>query len=381
MIDPLTQPGKKKDHSHPGRSLPAFFYAKIQTIQCVAILLILFAFPLYSGDLKIEGTCLFYGDNTEFSGPYREGETILGAYITSWLTFRPAPGISVRAGLIGNGRYGSDEFMEETDPILSFVYRKHRHELVIGSYFPESRHGFLDALQVSTLELTRPVERGFLWSFEGSRLRNRIFLNWQQINNSEQREIFDSGLITEWKANNFCEFSLQWHSWHQGGQLTSVGRVVNNNAGAVGISLTPDVSGTPFLRGCYLVSRTTKDPDYPKRPEDGSGTLFMAGFQLVTPVTIHALWFEGEDFHAFEGDPNYSSVGLDPTDYTPDREYGELGATARFSPGGETSASGELRFHWIDDRDPTVSFRFTVMAPFRFPLIDERTGHTGGNLP
>ena len=102
----------------------------------------------------------FYADNTEFFTPYRIGETILGAQFHTSLLMRPGRRTSIRLGAFGDQRSGSDEFLESPRPVVAFQYQSRTSTGTLGTVFPERRHGFLDALQVSTLESKQDPQRG-----------------------------------------------------------------------------------------------------------------------------------------------------------------------------------------------------------------------------
>ena len=65
----------------------------------------------------IDTDLLFYGDNTEFANPFREGETLLRR-LGPRLSRRGASTmrVTVRGGLFGLGRFGSHEFLEHAEP-------------------------------------------------------------------------------------------------------------------------------------------------------------------------------------------------------------------------------------------------------------------------
>ena len=62
---------------------------------------------------------LFYGDNTEFANPFRDGETLLGISGRIFLDVAFNDAVTVRGGVFGLGRFASHEFLEHAEPMVS----------------------------------------------------------------------------------------------------------------------------------------------------------------------------------------------------------------------------------------------------------------------
>src|SRR5205823_13497442 len=95
-------------------------------------------------------------------------------------------------------RYGGPHFLDQVKPILSMRWRAdqtpNRDAIgVLGTLITERRHGLLEPLQATTLELTRPVEYGAQWLERGRWLSADLFLNWQRLLTRQEREVFDAG--------------------------------------------------------------------------------------------------------------------------------------------------------------------------------------------
>ena len=101
----------------------------------------------------------FYGDNTEFFNPYRVGETILGAQMQTYFSVAPGPRTEVILGVYGDHRSGRSDFFDEVKPLLGFRYHTQTSLGVLGTLVTDNRHGYLEPLEVTTLEFTRPVEK------------------------------------------------------------------------------------------------------------------------------------------------------------------------------------------------------------------------------
>jgi len=67
--------------------------------------------------LAIRSDFLFYGDNTEFKNPFREGETIFGAAARVAAEIGLNDRVTISAGVFGNQRFGSDDAFELVRPV------------------------------------------------------------------------------------------------------------------------------------------------------------------------------------------------------------------------------------------------------------------------
>jgi hypothetical protein len=310
----------------------------------------------------------FYADNTEFSGPYREGETILGAQVSSVFEIPIGDKVSLLAGGFADFRTGDEDHPTDALPILSFRYVTGDTRFIFGTLETVRRHGLIDPLQVSTLELTRPVETGVQLLSGGERWSLDAFLNWQKLNTPEHREAFDYGLVGSLSLGAGLALEVQAHGYHEGGQLHAVGEVYNNVAFAGGASWEREfpVTGTAGAAAMFVWSRTSDVVANGNRPTDGEALWVQLFVRPWTGGEIQAVLWTAEDFFSLEGDPNYGSRGADPGLWITDRDYKELGVTHAFPMPNDTSLTAEARVHWIDDFSPEVSFRLYARVPVRF---------------
>jgi hypothetical protein len=322
----------------------------------------------------------FYGDNTEFFTPFREGETLLGGQFQSFLRLETSKHTEVRAGVFGDQPSGSDEFLESVKPLLSFRYQTDHSLGVLGTLETEDRHGLLEPLQVTTLEITRPIEYGLQWIERREHVDAEAFINWQVLNTVESREIFDYGLVLRVRPLPYLELEYQGHGKHRGGQLFDAGEPVTNNfAGGPGVRVTASL---PVVReGSLAVFRLWSSGIFeptppPGRPDNGRGTYVRAAVRPSLGEFFTILWW-GRDFLSAEGDNNYNSVGYDPTFYRSKRRYTEIGFVRRVTIDEAIHFRVEFRFHKIDDdkseaisgTDWEYSYRVMVHAPFEIPIV------------
>jgi hypothetical protein len=321
----------------------------------------------------------FYLDNTEFFNPYRTGETLLGGQILSYISAALGPRTEVVAGFHGNHQSGDSRFLSPFKPILGFRYRTEHSLGVIGTLVTEGRHGYLEPLEGTLLDITRPVEYGVQWREQHTAGGGELFLNWQRLNTSSGREVFDYGLLLHADPLSWLRLELQGHGLHHGGQLYTAGQpVVNNQVLALGgqISGRVPLLGASTFRAFQLLSHGDIDSLPSGRPNHGHGTYLRAGFRPGNWLELFAIQWWGRDFVSNEGDANYNSQGSNPGFYHPYRKYQEIGL-ARLTPiESGLTLDTELRFHRIDDRRSIAigtspweySYRVMVRAPFSLRL-------------
>jgi len=335
--------------------------------------------PAFAQDLTWNNGLTFYLDNTEFFNPYRTGETLLGGQILSYLSAVLGPRTEVVAGFHGNHRSGDSDFFDPFKPILGFRYRTEHSLGVLGTLVTEDRHGYLEPLEGAILDITRPVEYGVQWREQHASGGGEIFLNWQRLNTSRGREVFDYGLLLHADPAAWLRIELQGHGLHHGGQLYSAGEsVVNNQVLALGGELharLPVVGRTSF--GAFqLLSHGDIDSLPSGRPDHGHGTYLRAAITPGGWLELFAIQWWGRDFVSNEGDGNYNSQGSNAVFYHSYRKYQEVGLARRTPIESGLTLDTEFRFHRIDDRRSIAigtspweySYRMIVRAPFSMRL-------------
>jgi len=335
--------------------------------------------PVAAQDLTWKNGLTFYLDNTEFFNPYRTGETLLGGQILSYLSAVLGPRTEVVAGLYGNHESGDSHFLNPFKPILGFRYRTDHSLGVIGTLVTEDRHGYIEPLEGRLLEITRPVEYGVQWREQRLAGGGEVYLNWQRLNTSGGREVFDYGLLLHADPARWLRLELQGHGLHHGGQLFSAGEPVANNevlALGGGVSGVLPVAGASSLRAFQLLSHGDINSLPPGRPDHGHGTYIRVAITPGKWLELFAIQWWGRDFLSNEGDANYESQGLNPSFYRSYRQYQEIGLARRTPIESGLTLDTEFRFHRIDDRRSIAigtspweySYRVMVRAPFSLRL-------------
>ncbi len=243
-------------------------------LAAVSVVVLGRARPAPAQELTWRNGVTFYADNTEFFNPYRTGETLLGGQVLSYLSAALGPRTEVIAGFFGNHQSGGTGFFDPFKPILGFRYRTDHSLGVIGTLVTEDRHGYLEPLEGTLLDIVRPVEYGVQWREQHTAGGGEIFLNWQRLNTARSREIFDYGLLLHADPARWLRLELQGHGLHHGGQLYTAGEpVANNEVLALGAQVSGKlpVAGASSLRVFQLMSHGDIDYCCPAGRTTGTG--------------------------------------------------------------------------------------------------------------
>jgi len=324
--------------------------------------------------LLIKSDFLFYGDNTEFRNPFREGETIFGAAIRVVADVELNDRVSVSAGGFGNQRFGSEDAFDQVRPVLSLTVRGRRSTFVLGTLPPRlatdimpgpdrnGPHELLPPLQRETLAFDRPYEAGLGWTFNGARLDHHFWLEWQRLNTPEHRERFDGGAHTSYRLSRHVALPFQLHVVHEGGQLHQSGAVADSAAVGAGIAVSGSLLGRyhATLDVLGLGSRYVPDRSVPSLNRDG-----VAFFGRLAAERAgwrgHMIFWRGRNFIKDEGDPNYLSVTRSGARYLGTRDYSEAGLTRRFTLARAAVLDVSGRLHRVE-RHYEYSYRIVSVV-------------------
>ena len=330
--------------------------------------------------LTVGADVIFYGDNTEFQNPFREGETIFGAAARLDGSIEISDRVTLSLGVFGNHRFGSDSF-DLVRPVVAMTVAKGPSRFIFGTLDtpvagdpagPDQTgpHGLLPPLQRETLAFERPYEAGLQWTVSGQSYEHDSWLQWQRLNTPEHRERLDAGARVHWRMAGPFSLPVQAHIVHEGGQLHASGPVRDSVAVATGLRLSrrrsndatpsgtreqPIVALDPSIELLGLWSHDTPDRERPDRTRNGGAFLGRAALEGLA-WRAHLIVWRGDDFIKDEGDPNYMSVRRNGTRYRGVRDYAEAGITRTFAlaPGALIEAS--FRFHRVE-RDYEYSYR------------------------
>ena len=310
--------------------------------------------------IVLESSFLFYGDNTEFRNPFREGETIFGAAIRLAARADVDARVTVALGVFANQRFGGDDAFDQVKPIVALAVRGRRSYFVLGTLpgpgsagadGPDRHgpHGLLPPLQRETLAFDRPYEAGLQWTFGGRRLRHELWLNWQQVNTARHRERFDTGVTAELRAIGRLHVPFQVHVVHEGGQLFASGPVADSAAAATGIIVRSNEQAprTVALEIYGVAGQHVPDRGAPGHSRNGAG-VFTRASVTRRGWRGHVIVWRGNDFVKDEGDANYLSMRRDGTRYRGIRDYAEGGLTRTLRLADTARVEVSARLHHVE---------------------------------
>jgi hypothetical protein len=329
--------------------------------------------------MAIEAHAMFFADNSEFSNPFREGETMFGVSGRVFLDLPLGQRASLRAGVFGRQVFGSDEAFDDVRPVLALVIGGPASRLVFGTLETVRRadgmgpdrlgpHGLLPPLQRETLAFERPWEAGLQWIVDNPRIKQDMWIHWQRVQSSFERERFDGGLNSRFQANDAMAFQAQMHVVHEGGQLFAAGAVRDSLAGALGV-----IVGGPAgpvervsLETHVLLSRFTPDRAEADRSRSGVGVLVRIAAESHG-WRAHGLLSRTNDFIKEEGDRHYQSLRRDGSEFRALRDYAEAGLTRSFGFGPYAALEASARWHRVEN-DYEYSYRLIAIVGERWPL-------------
>ena len=339
-----------------------------------ALLIVGLAQPAWAQvpSLNLKTSLVFYGDDTEFSNPFRTGETILGTYGVAFLEVGVNERFKIRAGGFGNWRFGSSEPIDQGRPVLALVAGSPRSYFVLGTLEtmrhldgrgPDRTgpHGLLPPMQREVLSFQRAYEAGMQWIVDTPRYSHDGWINWQRINTSDRREVFDVGYASLTRLRP--EFAIRGdiHVVHAGGQNGGGNEpVADSVAAAAGVEAGAPVGRVKrmSLELIALGSRTVFDRTQPDLTRGGFATFLRYALDWEL-WRVHLILWRANGFVKAEGDPLYQAIRHDGSRYEGIRDYAETGITRRFKLAPDTVIETSLRFHRTEDN---YEFSFRVLG-------------------
>lgn len=325
----------------------------------------------------------FYGDNTEFHNPFREGETLFGVAGRLATDITIGDRVNVVLGVFVNRRFGSEKGFDAVEPLASLVVRGGASRLVIGSLDAasarvglgpdrEGPHGLLPPLERETLSFERPHEAGLLWTIDAARLRQEMWLNWQRLNTPAHRERFDAGVNGRFPIVRAVAVGYQAHIVHHGGQLFASGPVADSVAAGPGVIIEAPIGALDraSLETYGLVSRWVPDREQPARARHGVG-MFIRGAAERAGWRGHLIVWRACDYVKEEGDPNYLSIRRSGARYHGVRDYSEVGLARTFDLARGVRLETSARLHRIE-RHYEYSYRVVAVADLSFRVLKDQ---------
>ena len=322
----------------------------------------------------------FYGDNTEFFNPWRDGETLLGTEGRLFLDVDLNSRVTLRGGLFGDHRFGDEDNFQIVRPVLALLVKNEASTFTIGSIESGTQavgrapnqlgpHGLLPPLQREALAFSRPDEAGLQWTVDSEQLEQDAWINWQRLNTEQERELFDTGVRGRWRVDLSVPawLSYQFHIVHQGGQLFDSGPVGDSWGGGPGlvVELPAGVFDRQTAEAHGLVSRDVPDRAATDDAHTGFG-LFTRYAAERAGWRAHVIAWRARNFIKREGDENYGSLREDGR-LTGLRHYFEAGLTRTYYPAEEVGLEFSARFHRVDTHHD-YSYRILAKVDFEIPL-------------
>lgn len=330
--------------------------------------------------VSFRSAATFYGDNTEFSNLFRNGETLFGTAATLALDVEFNDTVTMSGGVFFNHRFGSESFVERVRPVLTVTLQSDHHRFMMGTLDAEARrqdvgieytgpHGLLPPLQRENLAFTRPYESGLQWQLTYPTFQHDAWIAWQRLNTVDDRERFDVGAqgrtpVTPNDTRVPISLAYQFHLVHEGGQLYDSGAVRDSWAIGPGVVFEPEVwfFDRVQIDGYAMFSRHV--PDRADRRDAGHGHGVFTRFAgEKNGWRGHLIVWGACDWFKDEGDEHYGSRRLDGTPFLNTRHYGEVGLSKIFHPAEGVEVEGSARMHRIE-KDYNYSYRILAHVGF-----------------
>lgn len=321
---------------------------------------------------------VFFGDDSELSNPFRAGESILGSNQRIIAEIDAGEHATLQFGVYALERAGSPSPIDKALPIVSLRLHSPTQRFTLGTlstdrpdFGPDrtTPHGLLPPLARETLWFTRSYEAGVQWQVRASQIAHELWFNYQQQNNPEHRELFDTGTTGRIAIRGPFAAAYQLHLVHHGGELYETGPVSDSFAYGPGVIIRGAVRPLDALS--FEVFGLAAH-DRPDRAASGERTVNGAGLFLRASAEKngwrgHAIVWRGNDFNHEDGDTHYQSHYATGAPYRGTRDYSEAGLTKLFrsAPGVDVEASGRL--HRVE-RDLGYSFRLLAIVNLAWRL-------------
>ncbi len=283
---------------------------------------------------------------------------------------------TLRGGIFAKGRYGSHEFLEEIEPVITLELKRGHSRFLFGSLDTASSrdwivgpdedtpHALLPPLQRETLTFERAHEMGLQWRVESPRVDHDTWINWQRLNTAAHRERFDAGVRTSAAFDGGLAFHGQWHVVHEGGQQFASGPVTDSQAAALGLEWSGGDAALRLVLDAHAVAtRAVPDRENPANSQNGLG-VFMRGAVHRRNWRAHLIAWRSRDTLKQEGDPNYLMQRRDGTWFRKIRDYGEVGLTRHFRPAQAVGFDASARIHRVESHYE-YSYRLVARVKLR----------------
>jgi len=178
---------------------------------------------------------------------FNEGETFIGDQMKTFFRYIPIKGLTIESGAFLGIPFGDSDRVNPKEPVISF-HLDFGPGMRITAGTIDRRHPLLEAFFDDDQDYTDPIEQGFQLKGENDRLRQDLWISWEEKETDSMSELFPVGNLTRVSARGvMLEGQIYWV--HHGGQKSEQDLVFNNisMAAGVGYSLYPRKKGRRSL--------------------------------------------------------------------------------------------------------------------------------------
>ena len=287
-----------------------------------------------------------FARNLEWTGLENlKGQTFIGNIAKPYFTYKVQDNITIDVGAVLNMPFGDDNRVSATDPLITLHYN-FAPGWRINAGTLSWRHPLLNSIYSEFQEYLRPVGQGFQIEANTKHIRQDTWIDWEQRESSNRKEMFAIGNYSQLKYAGFmADGQVMWN--HSGGQLNSNsgGGVVNNHAYAIGAgySIYPkkqnkklyyfEELGVDFH---YVGLKDTPRSDTPGVTENGTSSRVFA---RIWDADLHFMhWNGGSNFRTTKGNLLYQ-VGKD---------FQEVGVEKTWWLADSVSLTGGVKTQYIE---------------------------------
>lgn len=178
-----------------------------------------------TGELNFRFESLGFFQNNEYVSKIVDGYTLTGSMIRPKLSYSPAEGLYLEAGVHLLKYNGKDQIVNAV-PWFSARYRfSERFTAVVGNLDQNNQHGLPEQLwEPERIYIDRP-EAGLQFLYSGKRLNAQTWVNWEQFiqKNDVYQEHFTAGVSVNEAVFENSALSLKLPVnllfYHQGGEI------------------------------------------------------------------------------------------------------------------------------------------------------------------
>jgi hypothetical protein len=256
--------------------------------------------------------------NSEYFGPFAEGETLGGFQLHPLISYQPTPYFTAQGGLFMRRYWADSQFASTLAPTFRVVFQSPWSQLLLGTLPEGSAHRLIRPLYHASQLLTAPPATGLAITWGTTSRFLHSWLDWRSLLHRarQQPEVLVGGLSAGQQLLDIHPFSfhlpLQLVVYHLGGQGIAV-KSFSTWMGALGLQVTYHLPSSYFLRDIvcesyYVGNVYVKSANRPFR--QGRGWLSQATL-CFPPFCLQTSYWRGWDFSSENvGHPLYQSMRI-----------------------------------------------------------------------